>query len=307
MAVTRLTGGITPANSADPRTFPAIFNEAADIIDGTAGTVVTHESEINALQAKNIPTFSTAVAGNGQFLAYSTATSKWTPDSGTTYQGTAIYRLVDTLYYTSAGTAVFTKANYPWLRKVIVKVVGGGGGSAGVSSAAGRAAGGGGGGGYAEKAILAGALGATENVVVGAGGTAGAAGDNAGGTGGTSSFGTHCSATGGSPGAVAVVTNTLGAAGGAGGDGGNGSGGDLNLRGDDGGCTIQGPTGVTAAYGGGSVFGAMRNGARTTTGFAGQPGRPYGGGAVGAINLTAGGARAGGAGADGIVIIDLYA
>jgi hypothetical protein len=268
---------------------------------------VTHESEINALQAKNIPAFGTALPANGNFLAYATATSQWEPNDGTTYQGTAIYRLVDTLYYTTPGTATFTKASYPFLRKVVVKVVGGGGGSAGVSSAAGRAAGGGGGGGYSERAILVADLGASENVIVGSGGAAGAAGDNAGGTGGTSSFGTFVSGAGGAPGAVAVVTNTLGAAGGEGGAGGTGSNGDLNIQGGDGGTTTQGPTGVVAASGGESVLGGRRGGTRTTTGLAGETGHNYGGGATGAINLTAGGARAGGTGAQGIAIIELYA
>jgi hypothetical protein len=304
MAITRLSGGITPADGADPRTFPAIWNAAADEIETSQNT---QGSAISALDAKNIPTFGTATPANGNFLAYATATAAWEPNDGTTYGGTPIYRFVDTLYYTSAGTATFTKATYPWLRKVFVKVVGGGGGSAGVSSAAGRAAGGGGGGGYAEKAILVADLGSSENVVVGAGGTAGAAGDNAGGTGGTSSFGTHCSATGGAAGAVAVVTNTLAAAGGEGGAGGNGSGGDLNLRGDDGGTTIQGPTGVVAAFGGGTFFASLKQGTRTTTGLAGETGRNYGGGATGAINLTAGGTRAGGVGAPGIVLLELYA
>lgn len=305
MAITRLTGGITPANSSDPRTFPAIFNEAADVIDGTAGTAVTHESEINALQAKNIPAFGTATPTNGQFLAYATATSAYEPNDGTTYGGTAIYRYVDTVYFTGNGN--FDKANYPSLRAVRVKLVGGGGGSAGVSSAAGRAAGGGGGGGYSEKFILVGSLGASETVTVGAGGTAGAAGDNAGGTGGTTSFGSHCSATGGAPGAVAVVTNTLAAAGGQGGAGGTGSSGDINLNGGDGGTTIQGPTGVVAASGGQSMLSTSAGGIRTTTGSAGEAGHAYGGGATGAINLTAGGARAGGVGAAGVVIVDLYA
>ena len=33
MSITRLSGGLTPADGADPRTFPTIFNEAADVID----------------------------------------------------------------------------------------------------------------------------------------------------------------------------------------------------------------------------------------------------------------------------------
>jgi hypothetical protein len=33
MAVQRLAGGNTPANGGDPRTFPAIWNATADVID----------------------------------------------------------------------------------------------------------------------------------------------------------------------------------------------------------------------------------------------------------------------------------
>lgn len=33
MAITRLSGGLTPADGSDPRTFPEIFNEAADEIE----------------------------------------------------------------------------------------------------------------------------------------------------------------------------------------------------------------------------------------------------------------------------------
>jgi hypothetical protein len=42
--VTRLSGGLTPANGADPRTFPAIWN-------ATAVDIETAESEIDVLQS----------------------------------------------------------------------------------------------------------------------------------------------------------------------------------------------------------------------------------------------------------------
>lgn len=44
MTITRLSGGLTPANGADPRTFPAIWN-------ATATDIETAESEIDTLQA----------------------------------------------------------------------------------------------------------------------------------------------------------------------------------------------------------------------------------------------------------------
>ena len=41
MAVERLSGGLLPADGSDPRTFPAIFNAAADVIDAV-DTFVTN-------------------------------------------------------------------------------------------------------------------------------------------------------------------------------------------------------------------------------------------------------------------------
>jgi hypothetical protein len=38
MAITRLSGGLTPANGADPRTFPAVWNGTADFIEGNLYT-----------------------------------------------------------------------------------------------------------------------------------------------------------------------------------------------------------------------------------------------------------------------------
>jgi len=41
MAVTRLTGGVSPGNPNDPRTFPDIWNATADVIDAV-DTFVTN-------------------------------------------------------------------------------------------------------------------------------------------------------------------------------------------------------------------------------------------------------------------------
>jgi hypothetical protein len=61
MAITRLSGGLTPGNAADPRTFPAIWNSTADDIEagdyslvqsvnGATGTVV-----VNAVGTADAP------------------------------------------------------------------------------------------------------------------------------------------------------------------------------------------------------------------------------------------------------------
>lgn len=51
MAVTRLSGGLTPGDGADPRTFPAIFNAAADVIDANETAVASQGSAITAVEA----------------------------------------------------------------------------------------------------------------------------------------------------------------------------------------------------------------------------------------------------------------
>ena len=93
MAITRLSGGITPGDGADPRTFPAIWNDAATQIESaqadinTAEATITSqgsaisalEADVTILDAKNIPSFGTAIPTNGQLLTYSTAVSAYVP------------------------------------------------------------------------------------------------------------------------------------------------------------------------------------------------------------------------------------
>lgn len=65
MAVTRLSGGLTPADGADPRTFPAIWNATADDIEagdyskvptgGAAGEVLVKQSGTNFASAWAAP------------------------------------------------------------------------------------------------------------------------------------------------------------------------------------------------------------------------------------------------------------
>jgi hypothetical protein len=44
MAVTRLSGGLTPANGSDPRTFPAIWNATADDIEAAEAAIAVIEA-----------------------------------------------------------------------------------------------------------------------------------------------------------------------------------------------------------------------------------------------------------------------
>jgi hypothetical protein len=301
VTVTRLTGGLTPGDGSDPRTFPAIFNAAADVIDAQ-GSAIAELEDLNPVQ------FGTAIASDGQVLAFSTALSGYEPADvfGSAVNGTAVYRYVDTVYFTSSGT--FTKATYPWLRAIRVKCVGGGGGGGGnPATGAGQAsvAGGGGGGGYAEAFItdIAG-LSSSVSITVGAGGSGGGASDNAAGTnGGDSSFGSVILGGGGSAGQGGSPSTGSGQR--SGGAGGSGTG-DF---------VVAGGRGFPGDYDIGQIFqrgyGGQSHLAPAATTAANSRnvsnGVIYGGGGSGSHLRASSAALAGGNGADGIVIVELYA
>lgn len=194
------------------------------------------------------------------------------------------------------------------LSRLYVRGVGCGGGGGGVAATSGvqlASSGGGGGGGYFEKLFLASALANTESVDIGAAGLAGAAGANNGGTGGVVTFATGkayvltgnggVGGTGG--GAAGGFVNAIGGA------GGTATGGDINLTGGVGGTGLV--LSATAAYannfGGASHLSEMAVPAVGNT--SGNVGLIYGGGASGALNGISQAARAGSAGALGLVIV----
>lgn len=49
MAVSRLSGGLTPADGSDPRTFPSIWNDAADVIDANEASVASLGTSVASL------------------------------------------------------------------------------------------------------------------------------------------------------------------------------------------------------------------------------------------------------------------
>lgn len=51
ISITNLSGGTTPANGSDPRTFPAIWNATATLIEGVSVDLDTAETDIDNLQA----------------------------------------------------------------------------------------------------------------------------------------------------------------------------------------------------------------------------------------------------------------
>lgn len=222
------------------------------------------------------------------------------------------YAYSSTVYFTSSGT--FTKATYPWLRAIRVRMVGGGGGGGGAATTGAglvAAASGGGGGAYAESFItdIAG-LSASVTVTVGAGGAAGAAGANTGSAGGDSSFGAAVSAKGGGGGEAGFANPvpTMGNGGAAGGSGAS-SVGDLKFSGGNSGTAHNNNAAFPAnPPSGASVFSGQVGGTITGSGGSGTAGLIYGGGGSGGLNgQNQATARAGGAGGAGIVIVELFA
>jgi hypothetical protein len=207
------------------------------------------------------------------------------------------------LSYTAPGSFSFTKASYPGLARVLVRVQAAGGGSAGSTSALSQtiAREGGSGGGYSESIIQASSLGATETITVGAGGVAGAAANGNGGDGGGSSFGGFVIAAGGLGGQALMTSGTT-------------------LAGVPGRPGALAGTGQIAIGGGASGVATRFDAFNSFSGFGGQshlgnggfgrtnqgPGtvpNGYGGGAGG--SNSAGGAAVGGAGGDGAVFVTL--
>jgi hypothetical protein len=205
------------------------------------------------------------------------------------------YQYRETVYYTSSGT--FSKADFPWLRAIRVRCQGGGGAGGGRNTSGASA--GGGGGGYAEKFItdIAG-LPSTVTVTRGAGGAS------------------VSTTTTGNAGVSSVFDptglNVIGAGGGGGGVAGGGTGGgfsnaDFGASGSSGASSLNGlGTGrETGASGGGSHLGGGGSGASTGNSN-GSPGLVYGGGGGGAATAATD-PRTSGSGANGIVIVDLFA
>jgi hypothetical protein len=246
------------------------------------------------------PAIGQVFTSGGRSWVWSGAT--WDSPSATNPE--IISGLQQVLYYTSSGT--FTKATYPWLRAIRVKVVGGGGG--GGSTANGvtvNGAGGGGGGGYAESFITnISGMASTVTVTVGGAGNGGTP-NSVGTNGGTSSFGTAVVASGGEAQPGLGPANNLNSIGGR---AGIGTAGDLLIRGTIGGPGTFDSLTAVGGFGGSSRLSGNEVQVRSTSLNTGNGGQLYGGGGGGGANWnnTSTGAS-GGPGAAGIVIVELYA
>ena len=210
--------------------------------------------------------------------------------------------------FTAGGT--WTKADYPWAKWVRVRLVGGGGGGAGCATtgaAQWSCSGGGGGGGYGESTLSVADLGTTETVSVGASGAAGGIGAS-GSSGGSSSFGTHVVAAGGNGGGFSAVSAA--GTGALSGGGGSVSAGQIKAIGSGGstgmalGTAANQLWGGAGGGGGGGIGGGKTDDRRSTEGA--QAGYfPGGGGSGVAVGASTTGV-AGGAGALGIVVVEMF-
>jgi hypothetical protein len=227
------------------------------------------------------------------------------------------YLYVGTRYYTSSGT--FAKAD-PFgdssfdgakLRAIRVRCVGGGGGGNGVGATSGTeagAGGGGAGGNYCESFItdVAG-LPSSVTVTRGAGGSGGVGSAN-GANGGDSSFDALVVARGGR-GASFCQVGAVGIAIAVGADAQlTGNVGQLVVIGGDGvGTAPSNLSTVVGGKGGGTFLAGSRRGIPTLGGSeTGLAGQLPGGGGSGAANAASQTSKNGGAGANGIVIIDVF-
>jgi hypothetical protein len=73
MAVTRLSGGLTPANGSDPRTFPAIWNATADDIEQAETDIATLQGDVSAIEAWDLDDINDVVIttpADGELLVY---------------------------------------------------------------------------------------------------------------------------------------------------------------------------------------------------------------------------------------------
>jgi hypothetical protein len=253
------------------------------------------------------PTTSATIARTDAAQAF---TGDQTIPSELAAAGVQAYRYISTVTFTSSGN--FTKATYPWLRAIRVKVVGSGGGGAGaaaVTTSEGSCGSGAGSGAYAESFItnIAG-LSASETVTIGAGGAgvSGAAGND----GSSSSFGTLVVATGGVRGTTVIGAGSSAVVA-ASGSGGAKSGctGDFTAGGTGGVHGVR--LSASNLFGGSGAASIFGGGQRTTgTNSDGVNGDAPGAGGSGAAHIFVGtnlAAKAGGNGADGIVIVELFA
>lgn len=207
--------------------------------------------------------------------------------------------LINVQVFDTPGAATYTPT--AGMQTCIVKCVGGGGGSGNCNGGASRAAtGGGGSGAYVEAFFDAATIGASQSLVIGAGGAGGASGGaNNGSNGSDTTFGSLITAGGGS-GSIGSTSTEEGGAGGV------ATGGDINIDGQKGLSPVVATAGMVAGAGGSNPLGQGGVTQRGGVGGVGFVGTGYGSGgggsqvASGTIGVDAADGR------DGVIIVYEY-
>ena len=70
MAITRLSGGSTPADGSDPRTSPAIWNPTADVIDANETDIAALQALVGDNNLNDINDVAITAPADGEFLVY---------------------------------------------------------------------------------------------------------------------------------------------------------------------------------------------------------------------------------------------
>jgi len=285
------------------------FDASGDLFvaDTTGGGVAVSTYMETFLQSADSPTAFTylgvdATASELNTLDGITAT---TAQLNATADG---YFLGDIDYLTTGTAATYTTPT--GARALRVTAVGGGGGGGGVDGQGASSAGNGragAGGGVCVKFITSPA--ASYTYTIGAGGAGGAAGNNNGAAGGNTTFEDGVSLTltanGGALGAghTASAGNNFA----VGAVGGTATGGDLNLKGVDGGSfhVVGGVMAGFSASGFAPGFGGNVS-PSSTSGEAGNNGVTAGSGGTGGVAINTATNYAGGDGADGLIIVEVF-
>jgi len=290
------TGAIT-APATNPRIDRIVVDNATGVVSVVAGV------EAPSPAAPVIPAGKSPVAQVLLQTSTMAITNAMLTDERDFFNlGSSAGSLINVQTFTSSGTYTPT----PGTNKIIVEVLGAGasgGGCAATTASTGSGASGGGAGAYGKALITSGFAGAT--VTVGVGGSAPAAGANDGTDGGNSSFGALVVAGGGKHGRGSIAFTppiTLGSSGATSLPTGANIVGATGAQG--GSSFILATNAVTGGMGAASYFGSggLQGGA-APGGTAVTPGSGGGGASSGASSI----ARAGGAGANGIVIVHEYA